>query len=396
MTPSARDRHPPAGDRLPALDGLRGVAAMVVLLSHVVEAGAGGLSATLALDAGDPGGLAHWLMRTPLAVFWAGPELVIVFFVLSGLVLTRGALRRPVPPAAFLAGRALRLYLPAWLSLAPAALLIVLVPRVTGLAPGGVGFWLDGYAHPVGLEQVARDMALVLPDHVARGEGTLNGVLWSLRWEVLFSLALPVLLLARGALRRSGPAVLLAAVLAVDLAHGRPALMFLPPFLVGMVLAVHADALARLRTRLAGRRAAPAVVLAACLLSADLWLPAATRASGPSGALVLVGAGLAVALPLVHGSVARTLSTAPARWLGSRSFSLYLVHHPIVLAVAYGLRAPGFVVVAAVAIPASLSAAELFHRAVERPCHGLARSATAQVASRAQRRRAAALAPRPA
>jgi peptidoglycan/LPS O-acetylase OafA/YrhL len=391
-----RARPPQAADRLPALDGLRGLAALVVLLSHVVEAGAGTLSATLAIDGADPGGLAHWLLRTPLAAVWAGPELVIVFFVLSGLVLTRAGLRGRTPVAAYLAGRAVRLYLPAWLSLLPAAALVVLVPRVGGLDPAGVGLWLQGYAHPVGVPEVARDMALVLPDNPGLGAGTLNGVLWSLRWEVLFSLTLPLLLLAGAArLRRAAPALALGAVLAVALAHGHPAAMFLPPFVVGVALAAGQDGVADAGRRLGGRGAGLAVVLAVCLLSADFWLPGATRASGPAGALVLAGAGLAVACPLLFGSVARALGTRPAQWLGSRSFSLYLVHHPIVLAVAFGLRAPGFWGVAAVAIPAALVAAELFHGAVERPCHALARAAAAAVAARRARPGAVA-APQPA
>ncbi|MCW2992943.1 MAG: acyltransferase [Conexibacter sp.] len=374
----------PARERLPALDGLRGVAALVVLLSHVVEASVAPLSATLALG-GDPGGLAHWFMRTPLAVVWAGPELVIVFFVLSGFVLTRALRAQPTALRAFLSARAVRLYLPAWLSLIPAAALLLLVPRAAGAGGAGVSFWLDGYAHPVGLSQVARDMALVLPDHVGAGEGTLNGVLWSLRWEVLFSLALPFLLRVEGLLRRLAVPLLAAVLLTVDAAHGHAALMFGPPFLVGVVLALHEPEVRAWRARLAGRGAPVAVGLVLCLLSADLWLPEAVRGEGPGGALVVAGAGLAVLCPLVYASVARRLERRPVQWLGSRSFSLYLVHHPIVLAFAFGLHAPPFAVLAALAIPSSLLAAELFHRAAERPCHRLARAAARDVGSRTTR-----------
>jgi peptidoglycan/LPS O-acetylase OafA/YrhL len=70
------------------------------------------------------------------------------------------------------------------------------------------------------------------------------------------------------------------------------------------------------------------------------------------------------------------------QWLGSRSFSLYLVHHPIVLAFAYGFHAPSFVMLLALAVPASLLGAELLHRVVERPCHRVARAVGAQVAAR--------------
>lgn len=367
-------------DRLAALDGLRGVAALIVLLSHVVEASVPALSQAVALG-GDPHGVAYWLMRTPLAVLWAGPEAVIVFFVLSGFVLTRALRAHPTTISAFYAARAVRLYLPVWLSLIPAAALVLLVPRAVD-AGIGVTFWLNTYAHPVGLSQVARDMALVLPDHVGAGEGTLNGALWSLRWEVFFSLALPFLLLAQGLVRRMAAPLVVAALLAVDVAHGHATLMFAPPFVVGVVLALHEAHIREWRVRLAGRGAALAVGVSLCLLSADLWLPNAERATGPGGALVVAGAGLTVLCPLVYASIARPLSTAPMQWLGSRSFSLYLVHHPIVLALAYGFHAPSFVTLLALAVPASLLGAELLHRVVERPCHRLARTVGAQVAAR--------------
>jgi peptidoglycan/LPS O-acetylase OafA/YrhL len=361
--------------RVIALDGLRGVAAVVVLLCHVLEAGVAAIGSALVLG-GDPGGVAGWLLRTPLAVVWAGQQFVIVFFVLSGFVLTR-ALRgdRRVGAAAFYAGRLVRLYLPAWLSLVPALVLLALIPRVVHHG-GGVSWWLDTYARPVGADAVARDLALVLPDRIDHGT-PLNRVLWSLRWEVLFSLALPVLLRAQGLLRRGDVAVAVAAgaLAAVHVGRAHAAAVFLAPFALGMVMALHEDAIASWRARLAGRGAAPAVVLAACLLTADRWLADA----GPGAAvLVTAGAALMVLCPLLYASVERPLQTRPLQWLGSRSFSLYLVHFPIVLACAFGLGRPGVALLAATAIPASLLAAELFHRAVERPCHRLARAAGAQ------------------
>lgn len=364
------------GARLKALDGLRGVAALVVLLCHVAEAGVPAIGTTQALG-GDPGGLAHWFLRTPLAIVWAGQQFVIVFFVLSGLVLTRALLAPGAPPPlAFYAGRVVRLYLPAWLSLIPAALLLALVPRALGH-----GFWLDAYARPTGLEQVARDLALVLPDRIRDVGGTLNRPLWSLRWEILFSLALPALLAlpgAAGVLRRGSVAIGAAAVLAVAVGGGAPAASFMAPFALGMALAGGEGRIALLRARLRGRGAVVAMLGAACLLTADRWLPE-TAPVGAGAALVTAGAGLAVLCPLLYGSIDRALRARPAAWLGSRSFSLYLTHFPIVLALAFGLGRPGLPTLAATAIPLSLLAAELFHRAVERPCHRLARRATADV-----------------
>jgi peptidoglycan/LPS O-acetylase OafA/YrhL len=368
--------------RLPALDGLRGLAALVVLLSHVVVASMPALADAAAFGT-RPAGLEGWLVRTPLSVAWAGPELVIVFFVLSGFVLTRALRDRPVPAMAFLGGRALRLYLPAWASLGVGAALVALVPRSPALAPAATsGQWLADLAQPIGAEGVAHDVALMRAGDAGAYHASLSPALWSLRWEVLFSLALPPILLARRPLARGAVPIVLLALLAVDHGRGHGALTFIPPFAIGVVLALHERRVMAWREALRERGGAVAVGLAACLLSADVWMAGAEPRTGLAGMLVLIGATFAVLAPLLYGSVAHALTTAPMRWLGARSFSLYLVHLPIVLAVAFALGRPGFGVLLAIAVPASLLAAEAFHRAVERPCHALARAATAQLASR--------------
>jgi peptidoglycan/LPS O-acetylase OafA/YrhL len=66
--------------------------------------------------------------------------------------------------------------------------------------------------------------------------------------------------------------------------------------------------------------------------------------------------------------------------LGSRSFSLYLVHEPIVVSVAQAFdpqhQALGFVVVALAAVAL---ATEVFYRLVERPSIALARRVHARI-----------------
>jgi peptidoglycan/LPS O-acetylase OafA/YrhL len=98
--------------------------------------------------------------------------------------------------------------------------------------------------------------------------------------------------------------------------------------------------------------------------------------------MVVAGAAAAVLCPLLYGSVAHHLQRRPVQWLGSRSFSLYLVHHPIVVACASALHRPGLVVLLVTAVPVSFLAAEAFFRAVERPAHRVAREATRQIGAR--------------
>jgi peptidoglycan/LPS O-acetylase OafA/YrhL len=69
--------------------------------------------------------------------------------------------------------------------------------------------------------------------------------------------------------------------------------------------------------------------------------------------------------------------------LGRRSFSLYLVHEPIVVSVALllGGRAPAPVTLA-IALPFALAAAALFFRVVESPSHRFARAVSRRLAVR--------------
>ncbi|MDA4895261.1 acyltransferase family protein, partial [Streptomyces sp. MS2A] len=105
--------------RITGLDGLRGVAALVVLLYH---------ASLVARPWLDP---AAWttLTETPLKLLLAGTESVLIFFVLSGIVVALPALRGGFDWARYYPARLLRLYVPVAAALLFAAALIVLLPR---------------------------------------------------------------------------------------------------------------------------------------------------------------------------------------------------------------------------------------------------------------------------
>src|SRR6195952_2318571 len=98
--------------RLPALDGLRGVAATVVVFHHVYPIARPFLEpSTHAWAAGSP----WWVISsTPVKLLSAGSESVLVFFVLSGLVVPLPLLGGRRGWAGFFASRLVRLYLPVW------------------------------------------------------------------------------------------------------------------------------------------------------------------------------------------------------------------------------------------------------------------------------------------
>ena len=78
-------------------------------------------------------------------------------------------------------------------------------------------------------------------------------------------------------------------------------------------------------------------------------------------AVVTVGATLIVLLVVSCGSAKRLGDTAAAQWLGRVSFSLYLVHLPIILAAVTLLRSVSLPLALAVSVAASFVVAELFY-----------------------------------
>ena len=123
--------------------------------------------------------------QRPLHLALFGPEPVFIFFVLSGLVLVLPLLdRRDVDWTGFWLARLVRLYLPASASFVLAAALFSLVPPTS--LPGRSS-WLNGLGQAPTGPRYGVDATLL--------SGVVNGPLWSLRYEVLFSLLVPVYLL---------------------------------------------------------------------------------------------------------------------------------------------------------------------------------------------------------
>jgi peptidoglycan/LPS O-acetylase OafA/YrhL len=305
-----------------------------------------------------------WAVFSPLHLLWNGTPAVHVFFVLSGLVLilpfTRaGAVTSWAP---YYAKRLLRLYLPAWASLALAVALIAIVPRSVSPLQSP---WADIYVIQPSLGQVVKDGLLLL------NASTINTPLWSLKWEVAFSLLLPayVFVALRG--RRLwhlkiGTALLLALVGAVQHLEW---LSYLPIFAIGAILGAERERIREL-TRSWPRFVWFLVAAAGLVLANAEWISPEQPIAGVE-AVVTIGATLIVLLFLLCSPAKKLGDTAAAQWLGRVSFSLYLVHLPIILAGVTLLRSVSLPLALAVSVAVSFVAAELFHRYVERPAHRL-------------------------
>jgi peptidoglycan/LPS O-acetylase OafA/YrhL len=346
--------------RVAGLDGIRGLAALYVVVYHIF----------LRAWPGYPGA-AH-------APFWAvwlsyGRGAVALFIVLSGFSLGLGPARagwRLASTAAYARRRAWRILPPYW-----AALGFSLVMTWYVLAQ-------PGWAVPNGKSVVV--YGLLVPDVFAAGSP--NRAFWSIAIEAQLYVLLPLLLLL--VRRVSAPAVVgLAAAIVVTAGVLGPhsalvntALVKFTPdlavlFAVGLLAAgiVTADKHTRSRpwAGYALAAAVPAIVLMVVkgsvwsyfnLFWLDLaWVPA-------------IGCFLAAVATSRPRFVVRFLGTRLPRSLGSCSYSLYLTHLPIVVAVSYSLvlrrvaaGPPAFFVLAAILLPVTVCFARLFAAAFELP-----------------------------
>jgi peptidoglycan/LPS O-acetylase OafA/YrhL len=326
----------------------------------------------------EPGSAIWWLSYTPLKLLSAGWESVIVFFVLSGLVVTLPAVRRPgFDWIAFYPRRIVRLLVPVMASVLVAAAFVFAIPQI----PTQSGGWLNTSSTPApSWEMVVQAWDLV------GGDGQINNPLWSLRWELLFSLALPVFVLLALVLRRWWVAGLAGAVLLTWLGvrTGSGALSYFPAFFVGALMATRLEDIRQFSSRI-NRLSSRHLVwfgmtLAAALLLIVTWLmqPVSAGLGELTPALKalapLAAAGLVLSC-IGWRPLGSLLSERPFQFVGRISFSVYLVHVPILIFSGYLFRGQPVFVPMLFGIGLTLLVAVCFSWLVEQRSHGWARSA---------------------
>ena len=385
MPSSPPPSRPGPSARLIELDGLRGLAAVIVVIHHcllTVPAFAR-IGAWPGVVPEEPA--ARILTQTPLHLLWAGHEAVLVFFVLSGTALVypvarRHAQRRRFDWIDYVPRRIVRLWLPAAASTALAVALMVLVPRSTAAS---LGPWMT-QAHPAGLS--ARHLLLELalqPRYAYR-----NTVLWSLHAEAVFSFLLPlvVLVVALAARARAWwlPA---AACLAVPAVTGDTrTLVYVPVFVLGATAGWRWGHLGTIAPERPAPWATPAALVCLVLVTTGWWPGLQESVAGRLAAAVTLAAVSAlVVLAVRAGALRALLRSRTVQYLGALSFSLYLVHEPVIVATRLLTASwpPWLAAPLAVAVTAPMT--WLFHRYVEAPSHRLSRRAGRWVSSRVHR-----------
>jgi len=305
------------------IDGLRGVAILLVVACHLVYVNPHAIQIVLLIG----------------GVFGAGTFGVTVFFALSGFLISlpfwkrkRDNLPNPIPR-----GYGWRRF---WKIYPPLALSLLLLTPIYFSRTGDSSFFLTMLKWLIGLP-------LVLPPN-----GHLNPVMWSLIVEVHFYIILPTLFLLLKRLKFKYalafiPSVFLFVPLCFRIATG----LYAPTLTLSPNIDVHFPALldsfslgifvaglhtaARLSPGCARLGNVGFFLLALCIIGqscTQLWpFSPEPLAAEVLHALVLIASGLLllyVANP--HRQLGRYLAHPLLRWFGLISYEWYLFHQPVI------------------------------------------------------------------
>jgi len=316
--------------RLIALDGLRALAALIVVFAHASYAIAKSKLQALTL------------FHSPLGVFVNASGAIHVFFVLSGYCLTASALRGTTPAelARFYLRRVARIHGP--------------------------------YVAAVVIAWVASAWLYLLPQG------------WTLRVEMVFSLLLPFLVML--AVRAHWSALVLVSLPALAVSESFSSSRFALDFSLGIALFLERD---RLAAALARTRIATSICGVAGVWLLAIPMYTFLEATSPRLSTVVSAAGAtSLLVAAAHGpGLRRFLAWRPVAALGRVSYSIYLLHFTVLALMTplldrrVGL-AGGVAFALGVAL-ATCAVAPIGHRAVERPCIRAGNAVCAVLARRA-------------
>lgn len=336
----------------PFLDGVRGLAALSVVFFHVADSDR--------LPEVE-GGIAGFVWNT---LFLNGLLGVAVFFVLSGFVISH-SLRRGLETGGnfgdFMVRRLVRLTPPYWAAIIFAIGFHMLAVYVNGeeFAPGGEALTAPRFIHHFFYTQ---ELA---------GFVNINDVFWTLALELQFYIVIGLIVLLITGLSRHvnvklfdiAAWLLAGSSLAFAFFHSDPnRATTVGPFLYSFVIGVLINWYWRKQIHFS--------VLTIFLAGAGVLGFVAKDAAFARAAFV---SGLLLLVALKTGGVNTWLSRPVFEFLGKISYSLYLIHVPIVgacLLVAtqlFGTGAAGYWIGTSTAVVGSVVASMVFWWLVERP-----------------------------
>lgn len=368
--------------RIEALDSLRGLAAMQVAIHHCLLCVP---VLYMLFEAKQPlpfTGAENTFLNaftfSPLHFVWLGHEPVILFFVLSGFVLS-------IPfddggsnfdYKAYFVKRFIRLYIPYIV-----AIFLTLLLRAALYHPvnAPISEWFQTMWHePVGAEQMKRMILL-------KSNSWFHNVvptLWSLVIEIKLSLLFPLIMFGFRKLNFTGSCLVICGVIVVyallakmglDRKYGSSFVTFyyLSFFLMGAFINFYKEYFLKIINRFP-----PAIIVLLTLVAFSLstfswnaaWLPDNIQAVLKIRSDYISGAaGMLWILLFLSNAYKPIALSSPLKWVGKISFSLYIVHTICLLVTVHVIRVWPVGLMILTAFILSFPVAALYYRLVEVP-----------------------------
>lgn len=331
--------------RFEQLDSLRGLAAISVVINHMLI-----IFPILPIEMPNYKG-GSWFLNlityTPLNIFWQGHSAVLLFFVLSGFVLSLPFLQqRGFSYPKFLIKRICRIYLPYVIAITSALLLRTWL--ATGPILGATTWFNQNWATPMTL-------GLVVQHYAFLGNYDTNAAIpaiWSLVHEMRISLIFPLMIILVIRLKWStniGVAVLIS-VLNRALGylfwhHGLrsdigwyDSMEYIPMFMFGGMLAKYRTELTSSYRQINTFAKILLLFVGVIAYTYDsLFMGNQILHLGDDWVLSL-GSCIFIIIAFSSNTANRVLLTKPIRYLGKTSYSIYLWHEMILFGLVYTLH----------------------------------------------------------
>jgi peptidoglycan/LPS O-acetylase OafA/YrhL len=313
--------------RYEELDSLRGLAALSVVFSHFMI--------TFNVNGNDTyhtGFSGNWYKYSPIHIFWAGHEAVILFFLLSGFVLTLPFLNKnPFSYQGYLIKRVLRIYPASAISILAVICLISILDNNSRSIDS---LWISNYwVNDISIPKIISQLSLIGNEEV-----TLNPVLWSLIHEMRISIVFPliaylvikldwkkVIVLCLGF---SVIGYLMTTFLEAQRLNLSESLRYSSMFMVGSLLAKYRNNIISAVSKLKSINMVLLFLVGAILYTFSWIFYGITLAQNPfiNDWLITLGGSIFIIVSLSSTKVSAVLKTKIPSFFGKISYSLYLYH----------------------------------------------------------------------
>ncbi|MDC0762906.1 acyltransferase [Brevibacillus sp. AG] len=314
-------------NRIKELDSIRGLAAITVVIGHFC----------LMIPS-----LPDSIKFSPLRFLWAGGEAVIIFYVLSGFVLSMAIYHSKTNYWGYLIKRFVRIYIPyyVWIFITFALFILFSPYEVTGLRD----WFYDKWQGPITTLDIINHLVLLNNFFT----DNYNPVIWSLAQEMRISIVFPLLFLLF--YKQSWKKTILFAmsfsfisiflnILHIGKAEGfyngyADTLHFTSMFMVGMLLFKHHEELVRLYRNMKKWKRRLLITLGVILYLYSTGILFISR-SDTYFLLkdwgVVIGVSILIIMAMSNLKVKAILNKSVFVYVGEISYSIYLCHFPIMM-----------------------------------------------------------------